>query len=105
HALRLSLAPPPPPPRSPPFPYTTLFRSRLASQEMRTSESTEELVARLAGVNPSDIQRVARDYLRPERALTAIVGPPARRSRSGRSEEHTSELQSRRDLVCRLPLE
>jgi len=56
---------------------------RLASQEMRSSESTEELVARLASVNPSDIQRVARDYLRPERALTAIVGPPARPSPSG----------------------
>src|SRR5690349_23670449 len=63
------------PPRSTLFPYTTLFRS--APCRRRT----------------------------PRRACSAA---PARRSsarRRSRSEEHTSELQSRRDLVCRLLLE
>src|SRR5437870_7565886 len=61
------------PPRSTLFPYTTLFRSSVA-----TSRSTR-----------------ARD-----------TSPPvAGRRCSGRSEEHTSELQSRGHLVCRLLLE
>lgn len=51
---------------------------RLASQEVIGVELTEELVARLSEVTPADVMRVARDYLQPERALIAIVGPPAR---------------------------
>ncbi len=49
---------------------------RLAGQEMLGSEPTEELIARLSAVTPADVQRVARDYLQPERALIAIVAPP-----------------------------
>src|SRR5437667_5144608 len=66
----------PRPPRSTPFPYTTLFRS-----------------------SPSPIAAA------PE---AASASPPStRRARTpcGRSEEHTSELQSHHDLVCRLLLE
>jgi predicted Zn-dependent peptidase len=48
---------------------------RLANQEVLGEESTAELVARLSEVTPADLQRVAREYLQPERALTAIVGP------------------------------
>src|SRR5690349_24208186 len=71
------------PPRSTLFPYTTLFRSR-----------AEKVVA---GV---DRHRVAGCVLeiRP-------VGGADEFGADRRSEEHTSELQSRRDLVCRLLLE
>src|SRR5438874_5151575 len=67
------------PPRSTLFPYTTLFRSLLAGDQVA-------LRAQLVGAV------VQRDQ--------QAVGAGA-----GRSEEHTSELQSRRDLVCRLLLE
>src|SRR2546428_935023 len=71
------------PPRSTLFPYTTLFRS------------THEL-GRRAHVHQ-------RDFLVLECALH--VGPLGARTQEQRSEEHTSELQSRSDLVCRLLLE
>src|SRR5260221_12656711 len=64
------------PPRSTLFPYTTLFRS--------------ELEGRAAGVGADVVHRA--DFPRAYRAV-------------GRSEEHTSELQSHSDLVCRLLLE
>src|SRR2546426_4921545 len=74
------------PPRSTLFPYTTLFRSH-------------------AGPAPSALPpppAVAPPLLRPEPG-----GPDhdARHQRRGRSEEHTSELQSPCNLVCRLLLE
>src|SRR5438874_7994689 len=65
-----------PPPRSTLFPYTTLFRSR------------QNLRRRFPRYGCAFPQRSNRS-----------------RGRCGRSEEHTSELQSRRDLVCRLLLE
>src|SRR5690349_21964720 len=68
------------PPRSTLFPYTTLFRS----DELRRLRAAGEL--RRARHSPAH-----------------RLGEPAARQR--RSEEHTSELQSRRDLVCRLLLE
>src|SRR5204863_8453873 len=75
------------PPRSTLFPYTTLFRSA------PSATSAHEAFGRLR-VPPSIVVR-RRD-----------VRAAARASRtSRRSEEHTSELQSRRDLVCRLLLE
>src|SRR5690349_22757132 len=69
------------PPRSTLFPYTTLFRSarRLSRRECRRGKT-------LWG---SDSVDTSLGKLKPRR----------------RSEEHTSELQSRRDLVCRLLLE
>src|SRR5204862_6548561 len=67
-------------PRSPLFPYTTLFRSPGSA---------------IAGMPASEIRPMSR----PSRAGAS------RPSRFGRSEEHTSELQSRRELVCRLLLE
>src|SRR2546422_7613364 len=72
------------PPRSTLFPYTTLFRSRQARMDAaRTGDS-----------------RARPDASRREPAVDAVAG----RS-TGRSEEHTSELQSRLHLVCRLLLE
>src|SRR3712207_8633033 len=77
------------PPRSTLFPYTTLFRSE--GQE-RTGEGRH---GKLLGWT-----------LRP--GVTDRYGPAAvsdATARRGRSEEHTSELQSRQYLVCRLLLE
>src|SRR2546429_4451595 len=85
------------PPRSTLFPYTTLFRSLVAS--------ARELAA---GVRPAVLYSVC-----PRRSRTAEAGDrqPGKGSRTRhpiekrRSEEHTSELQSRLHLVCRLLLE
>src|SRR5690349_24963603 len=71
------------PPRSTLFPYTTLFRSALIPR--RQAEAAAVGVPEVVG--PDAEQRM-------------VVGNVERRS-----EEHTSELQSRRDLVCRLLLE
>src|SRR5436190_17581279 len=73
------------PPTSTLFPYTTLFRS--ASD--RTSSTTSSVVGRSSST-----------------ASSAPVGVwSGRKARTVRSEEHTSELQSHSDLVCRLLLE
>src|SRR3712207_8643837 len=81
------------PPRSTLFPYTTLFRSAaathaaaaLAIYESQADEAGTALARHLCGVLALD----ASDWERGE----------------SRSEEHTSELQSRQYLVCRLLLE
>src|SRR5438034_4045244 len=85
------------PPRSTLFPYTTLFRSRLGDE--REQEIEEHLRRQRPGRHVP-----GRDQ--PSRAgVSAIIVPrPARRA-AQRSEEHTSELQSHSDLVCRLLLE
>src|SRR3712207_7215609 len=81
------------PPRSTLFPYTTLFRSRdaLADGDAygRAGEPAVEAAADL------------------EVQLVAVAGEQHQRAGLGpdRSEEHTSELQSRQYLVCRLLLE
>src|SRR5204863_8591167 len=82
------------PPRSTLFPYTTLFRSRLIAS--RTSHG-RAYGASTCGTSDGR-------FLRRRRGLP--IGRSANDPRIiGRSEEHTSELQSRRDLVCRLLLE
>src|SRR5690349_22866383 len=76
-----------PPPRSTLFPYTTLFRS-------------------LSSFARPCFFGISKDWTI-ERSPSRLASPWERSSRgsSARSEEHTSELQSRRDLVCRLLLE
>src|SRR3712207_7168455 len=80
------------PPRSTLFPYTTLFRSWL-SERSACRGSTRP---RIASTVPQPDQRPARRLVR-----SAVTPAP----RMVRSEEHTSELQSRQYLVCRLLLE
>src|SRR3712207_8142936 len=77
------------PPRSTLFPYTTLFRSRLHPRQ--TSHGRHRYTAR---------PRRAESTWARRRAL-----PSSNRAAPRRSEEHTSELQSRQYLVCRLLLE
>src|SRR5258707_7075751 len=86
------------PPRSTLFPYTTLFRSREC--QPGDGSSPERSVTGRACNRPSDCGRYADEVLS---ADTANRG--ARIHALGRSEEHTSELQSRQYLVCRLLLE
>src|SRR3712207_7669418 len=90
------------PPRSTLFPYTTLFRSpRLRLLGDRHDEPQHAAV--VAGLDLVEVQVVAEHELAAERAARALGGehlPVA-----VRSEEHTSELQSRQYLVCRLLLE
>src|SRR5690349_23651551 len=80
-----------PPPRSTLFPYTTLFRSELLEFSRHVVESLRQ---------PMEDGRVVI-----ARAATTIAYPARFTLVGDRSEEHTSELQSRRDLVCRLLLE
>src|SRR2546429_9989306 len=86
------------PPRSTLFPYTTLFRSRLAS---RALDHRPPLLQVDAVDLPAALQ--GGDRL-PEEGGGQLVSEGYER-RGERSEEHTSELQSRLHLVCRLLLE
>src|SRR5207249_5412301 len=111
----------PPPPRSPLFPYTTLFRSRIKhhgfshqciavnflnqlarwlSQSrgrcLRTNHQTRAIHARLRQRHIEG----RRDW-----SIQPKVAHVSHDTHNLRSEEHTSELQSRFDLVCRLLLE
>src|SRR2546430_10144664 len=94
-----------PPPRSTPFPYTTLFRSpRLAGADA----AGEHQVPRIAGQEPlrPRLQICAQGAGRRELCGPAAQEPfeACRGPFSFRSEEHTSELQSQSNLVCRLLL-
>src|SRR5947209_17024067 len=93
------------PPTSPLFPYTTLFRSHQAARRARPP----------LGAGASDHRAGAHAVVRGRgqersvaRARRTAGKPHLRRPATGdrtRSEEHTSELQSRQYLVCRLLLE
>src|SRR3712207_7241264 len=93
------------PPRSTLFPYTTLFRSALArfkDGEVRVLVATD-IAAR--GLHIDGVSHVV-NYDLPNIAESYVhrIGRTARAG-AARSEEHTSELQSRQYLVCRLLLE
>src|SRR5436309_8525678 len=90
------------PPRSPLFPYTTLFRSAPgASRPRRTARSIRTRPTATGQGTPSRPRRERAP--KPRRCGCRTIRP--RTSPPGRSEEHTSELQSRENLVCRLLLE
>src|SRR3712207_7258967 len=84
------------PPRSTLFPYTTLFRS-----VRRRDRGARRLGGRCPG---AELPERARRLERSGRVGVRRVAR-ARRRGAARSEEHTSELQSRQYLVCRLLLE
>src|SRR3712207_7262653 len=95
------------PPRSTLFPYTTLFRSALggpqggvAGTRRRGRPLRPRLPAAALGAGDKRPRLVHAGRVRVADA-SGPAGPP----REGRSEEHTSELQSRQYLVCRLLLE
>src|SRR3712207_8673189 len=90
------------PPRSTLFPYTTLFRSLAVLPGAGLREAERDVALRVA--------RVGRELLRGACdgagvGLRAVLDARGRAVLHPRSEEHTSELQSRQYLVCRLLLE
>src|SRR2546430_1630145 len=89
------------PPRSTLFPYTTLFRSSVTVTSSTSRFASSE--RRAANPNPTTSSARSRTPTSVSGSVTEIL----RRSRtvSARSEEHTSELQSQSNLVCRLLLE
>src|SRR3712207_8397052 len=88
------------PPRSTHFPYTTLFRSACRGAGQRCRGADDPAAPCYVDLGGSD--RLAD----PQPAAASAAGADAaRRLRLSRSEEHTSELQSRQYLVCRLLLE
>src|SRR3712207_8869026 len=88
------------PPRSTLFPYTTLFRSVSCSpldeeeQEEDTKQQTSAIVADEVSLSSQQVKQAGIE-----------LGGFDQRTMNTRSEEHTSELQSRQYLVCRLLLE
>src|SRR3712207_2828567 len=93
------------PPRSTLFPYTTLFRSctckgpltREGVQDMRPQNVLLWLIGRF--------KLKAFERQQRQDGVSGLPFPPEGRPENFRSEEHTSELQSRQYLVCRLLLE
>src|SRR5699024_12678271 len=86
-----------PPPCSPLFPYTTLFRSLF--RRLLAQQAFPTVLVLRASFLPFDLVNYGCGLLNvswPKYTLASMIG---------RSEEHTSELQSRFDLVCRLLLE
>src|SRR5690554_7423689 len=88
------------------FPYTTLFRSHQFDKGLGRGREPLAL-AQHDAVAPAGEVVLDRDHLEVLFAGEGLLPPPAlrRRAARGRSEEHTSELQSRPHLVCRLLLE
>src|SRR3712207_7592741 len=90
------------PPRSTLFPYTTLFRSALDAGARVEAVAGADAVVQEGG----HVEAVLAEHeLRPVGARRFLQHQRPKRGRAGRSEEHTSELQSRQYLVCRLLLE
>src|SRR5690606_41877806 len=93
-----------PPPGSALFPYTTLFRSlhkvseRLATPRRRDDKDAHDIYRLLVAVSTGDLAATFRTLLLDDLSCDVTV-------QALRSEEHTSELQSRENLVCRLLLE
>src|SRR5699024_11860964 len=89
------------------FPYTTLFRSclmldgLLPQQERMWSRFTTRLMDATGTAAPALALMMSKDHLRP----MSSVSDSRMDTSLKRSEEHTSELQSRFDLVCSLLLE
>src|SRR3712207_7601376 len=93
------------PPRSTLFPYTTLFRSPPPAWSQRPIRGIRRLVRVGKREAPSPIQRDTSAAPHGGAAPKCISGRTSYLRVRLRSEEHTSELQSRQYLVCRLLLE
>src|SRR2546426_7884506 len=98
------------PPRSTLFPYTTLFRSEIGQADLtqvrhsafctlHSSFKWRERTGRAAGPGKAAVE------IRKSKARLPAQPPHSERWKALRSEEHTSELQSPCNLVCRLLLE
>src|SRR3712207_9297130 len=98
------------PPRSTLFPYTTLFRSSKASgspeSRQQIAATAEAFSSVISNVGEMALARWAKRRPEDEPATSPAAGDTVEagsaKGSTGRSEEHTSELQSRQYLVCRL---
>src|SRR2546427_8792143 len=94
------------PPRSTLFPYTTLFRSQVGVHAAVDLKTVEPLVLSADRDAPERSQRGQGTERRQDAQVPSRVGQTGElRLGDDRSEEHTSELQSQSNLVCRLLLE
>src|SRR5258707_5727136 len=85
------------PPRSTLFPYTTLFRSERCIQSGVPRAQAIDSDDHIAGSHARSLRGAAFEHVRDGGVIVMS-------SKAARSEEHTSELQSRQYLVCRLLL-
>src|SRR3712207_8832211 len=90
------------PPRSTLFPYTTLFRSEERGRRILNDGGAAPGLDREQPGRPV-VERAGQDHA--DDTTPVGAGRRAKKGIDGRSEEHTSELQSRQYLVCRLLLE
>src|SRR5206468_11880732 len=95
------------PPRSTLFPYTTLFRSQAEDGQSDQDLQRQRHLFLASGAAERGAHAAQGNRLpaRRAQAFGRIEAEHEQTQRRQRSEEHTSELQSRSDLVCRLLLE
>src|SRR2546430_7619952 len=91
------------PPRSTLFPYTTLFRSVRTNVALRIEQTDAPNIFNVSGRGEMQIAILVEQMRR--EGYEVLVSRPEVIYRKDRSEEHTSELQSQSNLVCRLLLE
>src|SRR5690606_41310094 len=100
----------PPPTRSPPFPYPTRFRSakrgsgRGGMKEILAELERRRAEARLGGGEARIARQHASGKLTARERIAVLLDDGSFEEFGMRSEEHTSELQSRENRVCRLLL-
>src|SRR2546427_4750525 len=87
------------PPRSTLFPYTTLFRSMFGAPLVQVASEGD------SGLPAISVTAAVSCAVFPGLRVVSVAYPGLTRTAAGRSEEHTSELQSQSNLVCRLLLE
>src|SRR2546425_8434667 len=95
------------PPRSTLFPYTTLFRSLYSRHRSQSPVMSSVHILAIAGTFMGGVAALARELGHTVSGSDQAIYPPmsTQLEQLGRSEEHTSELQSLAYLVCRLLLE
>src|SRR5262249_59400837 len=92
------------PPSSTLFPYTTLFRSHIVPiYDVGEHQGRPYFTMKL--IEGGNLAQHLDDFVGQPRAAAALLARVARAVHHARSEEHTSELQSLTNLVCRLLLE
>src|SRR5690242_21210455 len=91
------------PPRSTLFPYTTLFRSKKEYKLLIGQQTAEEVKLEIGSAYP--LEEEVQAEIRGRDLVSGLPKTVVLTSEEVRSEEHTSELQSHVNLVCRLLLE
>src|SRR5438046_5294403 len=93
------------PPSSTLFPYTTLFRSRGQAQALDRAKLLQERRLALLADAGEFVEDAFGDFLEAQLRIVSVSKPVRLVAHALRSEEHTSELQSLTNIVCRLLVE